>query len=100
MSPEKWSFPTDTFLYTRLNEIIDLFHKASLVEVFFCFTEALSMEIFQTTVSFQIGPSIFIDTVYLTNSTFPGVRIEVLKMDCFLPEATMLFAVKFKEESS
>lgn len=35
MSPEKWSFPTDAFLYTRLNEIMGLFHKVSLVEVFF-----------------------------------------------------------------
>lgn len=96
MSPEKWSFPTDIFLYTGIIEIIGLFHKASLVEVFFCFTEVLSMEIFQTTVSFQIGSSVFIDTAYLASSAFPGVSIEVLKMGCFLPEATMLFAVKFQ----
>lgn len=66
------------------------------MEVFFCFTEVLSLEIFQTTVSFQIGLSIFIDTAYLANSTFPGVSIEVLNVDCFLPQATMLFAVKFQ----
>lgn len=83
-------------MYTGIIEIIGLFHKASLVEVFFCFTEVLSMEIFQTTVSFQIGSSVFIDTAYLASSAFPGVSIEVLKMGCFLPEATMLFAVKFQ----
>lgn len=96
MSPEKWSFPTDTFLYTWLNEIVGLFHKAALVEVFFCFTEVLCMKIFQTTMSFQIGLSVFIDAIYLASSAFPDVSIEVLKMDCFLPEATMLFAVKFQ----
>lgn len=54
------------------------------------------MEIFKTTVPFQIGPSIFKDTAYLASLTFPGVNIEVLKMGCFLPEVIMLFAVKFQ----
>lgn len=95
MSPEKWSFPTDAFLYTRLNEIIDLFHKVSLVEVFFFFffTEVLSMEIFENTVPFQRGSSIFTDAEYLASSTFSGLNIEFLKMGCFLPEAIIVFAV-------
>jgi len=62
----------------------------------FCFSEVLSMEIFQTTVSFQIGPSAFIDAAYLASATFPGVSREVLKKGCFLPEAIVLFAVKFQ----
>lgn len=96
MSPEKWSFPADTFLYTRLNEIIGLFHKAALAEILFCFTEVLCIKIFQNTMSFQIGLSVCIDLIYVASSTFPSMSIEVLKMDCFLPEATLLFAVKFQ----
>lgn len=39
---------------------------------FFLFTEVLSMEIFQNTVSFQIGPSIFIGAEYLACSCWKG----------------------------
>lgn len=66
------------------------------MEVFFCFTEVPRMEIFQTSVFFQIGPSVFIDAACLASSTFPGVGIGVLKMDCVLPRATMIFTVKFQ----
>lgn len=52
------------------------------------------MEIFQNTVFFQIGSSIFIDAEYLL--CFSGANIEFLKMGCFLPEAIILFAVKFQ----
>lgn len=61
--------------------------------LFFFFTEVLSMEIFENTVPFQRGSSIFTDAEYLASSTFSGLNIEFLKIGCFLPEAIIVFAV-------